>query len=119
MEEWRCREEHVPSHRALELSMNPVLSGIRARELGLRADSAGTGDFCQTSQLKLDFWEPHSGRRELTLAFLNCATRLCGFLCNLLASQLGLVTTSNSEVMVRIKLGIVLIEDALIIQGSG
>lgn len=36
-----------------------------------------------------------------------------------MASQVGLVTTSNSEAMVRIKLGIVLIEDALIIQGSG
>lgn len=99
--------------------MNPILSGIRVHELGLRADSADTGGFCQTSQLKLDFWDPHSGRRELTLALLNCATRLCGFLRNLLVSQLGLVTISNSEVMVRIKLGIVLMEDALIIQGSG
>lgn len=105
--------------KASEFNTNPVLSGTRVCELGLWDDSAGTGDFCQTSQPKFGFWDLQNGRGEPTPEFLNRTTQLCGFLFNVLESQFGLVTISNSEVRVRIRLGIVLIEDALVIQRSG
>lgn len=54
-----------------------------------------------------------SGGREPTLEFPNHAIQVCRFLFNFLVPQLGLVMISNSEVMVRLKLGIVLVDDAL------